>query len=367
MTWARSQIAIVACALSAAGPAVAQPNAPLGAGTRALTLELDRASGRVAIGELVDQLVAPTLSATVAGGQLVLSPDLGGAVRSPTRWAITLVRLNRLGTPVARELPIIGHGLPPVAVLAPALPPGEHLRAQLEVDFGRFDGATSAAVVVPPLAQPLPASTSIATLSIDGKDARLPVDHPRMTFDLDVPATVTLRLEDARGSRWLRRAISAARVTRPTGRPVGSPVRVDPSASALRVAGAVVPLPSAGTHVRAAGAANGRAWAELGVDEAGVAWRVVFGWRDGRRATRFGVWPPPARVSVAVADAPAWVEVEQSTARGVRWTSPRVALGAAGVPEGLAWVARAGTLAGEVVRVGTSTGARVMVAVPEEL
>lgn len=350
----------------------ALPHAPLGAGTRALTLELDRASGRVSIGDHTDTLAVPVLSATIAAGAVVLSPDLGPVMRGPSRWSIKLSRVNRLGTQVARELPIVGYGLPPVAVVAPVrLEAGERLRAELEVDFGRFDGATSAAVIIPPLELPLPESPSIATLSIDGKDARLPFDHARLTFDLDVPATVTLRVDDARGHRWMRRAISAARVTRPTRRAVSSPVRLDPSASALRVASAIVPLPTEGLRIAAAGVEHGRAWADLTLDEPGVAWRLSFGWSDGRKQSRYGIGRPPARVSVPVTSTPAWVEVEQSTARGAVVVSPRLRLArerpVVPTPEALVWVARAGALAGEVVRVGTSTGTRVLVAVSEDL
>lgn len=355
----------------AVSPASAAPGPSLGAGTRALTLEIDRASGRATIGDHTDQLATPVLTATVVAGQVVFGLELGTQARGPTRWAIKLAHTNRAGVTVARDLPILGHGIPPVAVAAPSAPPGLHLRAELDVDFGRFDGAVSAPVFVPALPEPLPARASVATLSIDGRDARLPIEHPRVTFDLDVPATVTLRVEDEGGTRWMRRAISATRVARPARRATVSPVVLDRDARALRVASAVVPLVAAGSRVVAAGIDDREAWVRLAREtHDGVAWRAVFGGPSGARAVRFGVGLPPEWVSVPrEGRALTWVEVEQSHRRGTRYVSARAPLAGPGPVEAsaLEWTIPSGSVAGQVVRVGTSTGARLWVLVPEDL
>ena len=336
-------------------------------GTRALPLEIDLDSGRLQIGELADQLPDATLTATIAAGRVLLSTDVRPGLRAPTRWTIHLERVNKNGFVVGRDLPTLGTGLPPLAVAVDLPPPGEHLRARLEITCGRFDGAETAPVFVPPLAVVAPVEPPTVALIIDGKEARLPLGQRRITFDLDVPATATLKVHDKHGVRWIRRAISASIVTRPSKK-APAELGVSPKLYALTIGRGRMSLPELQSAIAEAGADGGRAWARVVTAGQPAAWRLRFG-GPGVTVERYGVGAPPPRIEVPVGRLIlSWVEIETSTAEGARVTSGRHPLGlgkGSTAPRIMARILDSGR-AGTVVRVGTSTGAMAILAVPEE-
>jgi hypothetical protein len=68
---------------------------------------------------------------------------------------------------------------------------------------------------------------SSGTIAVDHKERALAIDeagHARITFDLDVPATIALRFDDGAGAWWtVQRSITADRISRP-GDPSLEPV-----------------------------------------------------------------------------------------------------------------------------------------------
>lgn len=188
---------------------------------RTLQLALDVPSRRLNIGSLSDELPRPVLSATITAGGVRLYPDLWSS-RLPERWSIGLEILDAAGNVVDRPMPIIGSGIPPLVVEAPPPPRGRFLRASLEIKDS-VERARSRPVILPASAAiqfaPKPAS---ATIVIDTKERALPLDaggQAAISFDLDVPATVRLRIDDGLGAWWdVRRVVTADRVARPQER-----------------------------------------------------------------------------------------------------------------------------------------------------
>lgn len=350
-------MAVTACAcVCAAWPAVATPSV----GTRSLDFVLEADSARVALGPLEERLPTAVLTATTArGGGVWLSARLD-VTRAPTRWQLRVEHTNRRGVVVGRELPVLGEGLPPLVVWVADPPQGLHLRATLDLELGRFDGTTSAPVWAPALPEAPPPTPEQRTLSIDGRVARLPSGRQVLTLELDAPATVTLRVEDAQGSRWLRRGVSMSDVRWPGTERRGGVV-IDPAVRELRLGSRVLALPSAVRVRRAAGDA-GAAWVELEPpSERPTAWRATWGVGEARLVERVGTGAPPTRVEARPSQAAEWIEVELSTPSGWWVTTGRrpVADAASSAP----LVAR--LLEGRaeaLIRVGTSTAARAYLA-----
>lgn len=249
-------------------------------GFRALKLELDVASRRLVIGELVDEIPKPVLTATSAGSSVRLYPDLWSS-RLPVRWSIGLEILDASGKVLDRPMPVIGAGIPPLVVEIPAPPRGRFLRAALEVS-DPVERARSRPVIVPALTLPL--SSPRATIVIDRKERVLPLDasgHAAITFDLDVPATVRLRIEDGLGAWWnVSRVVTASRVVRPLER---TPRAISLFGGVLRLGASEqrrVPAPQpwiASTWIE-----NGRTLAVGLLGTRGVsAWRLVLSDRSG--------------------------------------------------------------------------------------
>ncbi len=321
---------------------------------------LEADSTRVALGPLEERLPTVILTATsAAGGGVLLSPRLEVS-RAPTRWQLRVEHTNRRGVVVGRELPVLGEGLPPLVIWVADPPPALHLRALLEVELGRFDGTTSAPVWVPALPEALPPVPEQRTLSIDGRVARLPAGRQVLTLQLDAPATVTLRVEDAYGSRWLRRGVSMSDVRWPGTERRGG-VAIDAALRQLRLGSRVVELPAAVRMRGAAGDARA-AWVELEPpSERPTAWRATWGVGEALVAERVGSGPPPTRVEARPAHAAEWIEVELSTPTGWWVTTGRRPVADAAARAALSARLLEGR-AGALIRVGTSTAARAYLA-----
>jgi hypothetical protein len=321
-----------------------------------LDFVLEADSTRVALGPLEERLPTVALTATsAAGGGILLSPHLEVA-RAPTRWQLRVEYTNRRGVVVGRDLPVVGEGLPPLVIAVADPPPGLHLRAMLELELGRFDGTTSAPVWVPALPESLPLVLEQRSLSIDGRVARLASGRQVLRLELDAPATVTLRVEDIQGSRWLRRGVSMSDVRWP-GTERRGPVALDAALRQLRLGSRRVDLPTAVQVRRAVGDA-GAAWVELEPpSERPTAWRVTWGAHQARIAERVGLGAPPTLVEARPAQATEWIEVELSLPTGWWVTTGRrpVANAAFGAPL-VARLLEGRT--GALIQVGTSTGAR---------
>jgi hypothetical protein len=82
---------------------------------RSLLLEADIRARRLTIGDHDAALLDPALSATIAHGRAWLEPSLGNA-ELPDRWSIALEHLDESGRVLDRLMPIVGYGLPPIAV-----------------------------------------------------------------------------------------------------------------------------------------------------------------------------------------------------------------------------------------------------------
>lgn len=330
-------------------------------GKRVLDFVLEADSGRVALGTLDERLPTVVLTATraEAGGGILIAPRLGIS-RAPTRWQLRIEHTNRRGVAVGRELPVVGEGLPPLAIWVADPPPALHLRATLELELGRFDGTTSAPIWVPLLPEAIPPVAEQRTLSIDGRTARLGAGRQVLTLELDAPATVTLRVDDGRGSRWLRRGVSMTEVRWP-GTELRAPARMDLVRRQLHLGTRVVELPSTARVLRAAGDV-GAAWVELELPaERATAWRATWGAGEAIVAERFGVGRPPTRVSARPELAAEWVELELSTSAGWWVTTGR--WGVSGTGPSAALDARLlEARAGELLVVGTATAARAYLA-----
>lgn len=349
-------LGLVGLGLLEGTPAEAAPTA----GQRVLDFVVDAASDHVTLGALQEHLPTIALTATpAASGGVLLSPRLGG-VRAPTRWTLRVEHTNRRGVVVGRELPVVGEGVPPVALWVAPPPATLHLRLTLELELGRFDGATSAPLVSPPLPEPLPPPVEQRTLSIDGRVARLPPGPQALTLELDAPATLTLRVEDARGTRWIRRGVSRTDVRRPVTerRPE---VALEVARRQLAIGPRLVEVPTGGRILRAGGDGLST-WAELEPLGPGTtAWRLTWGAGDEVVAERLGLGPPPARVERATTTAAQWVELEQTTRSGWWLTTGRQPATSEAPSAALRLEVRA-VGAGELVEVGTASAARARLA-----